>query len=147
MLNRKPIESRYIKESLVKTKFEIFSGSTDLAEGVVEVEFPGKNKIPCFISFEEEKHPRICVCIFRMTQKEEDFYVMGYSVCNEFDNFSYAQGREVSADRAYSRLSEISEETQRILPTKKDLERIPKHLRNEFIDICTEFFKKYGELV
>lgn len=144
MLNRKPIESRYIREVVVKPIIELFPQKLLTEEIMKAFVNEYQDKVPCLLSVGEERHPRMSVCLFEMESKGESFYIMGYALCNEEDNFSYDMGKEVSADRAYKRAMEIKDKSLRILPSEKDLERIPKKFRNEFVDICSEFYKKYG---
>ena len=144
MLNRKPVEVRYLREEVNRS---VIVPSIDKARECTEKK--GKNVenftlVPAYIKLYTEYHPVMCVGIFQMN---EDYYVMGYSVCGKNDIFSYKSAREVAADRAYSRLGDITDSTQRILPTEKDLKRIPKHLREDFIDICSEFYKMYGAFI
>lgn len=143
MLNRKPIEVRYLREEVDKS---VIVPSIDKARECTErngKKVDNFTLIPAYIKLYTEHHPVMCVAVF---QRDSE-YIMGYSICGKDDTFSYEIAKEVAADRAYSRLCDIKDNTQKILPTEADLKRVPAHLREEFVDICTEFFKMYGNLV
>lgn len=147
MLNRKPVEVRYLKEEYCKS---VIVPSVDKSRECTETKNGHKEKytlVPAYIKVYSEMHPVMCIGVFLREYEGGSFYTMGYSVCSEDDEFSYETAREVAADRAYNRLCEITDPVQRLLPTELDLKRIPGQFREEFVDICTEFFKKYGNLV
>ena len=142
MFDRKPVENRFIKETMIRSEVKFsWEDSTRM-----ETEVKGKKEyfslIPGYMRLFEEKHGKICISIFR----KDEYYVMGYSICGRKDSFCKKTAIEVAADRAYRRLAtgEVKDSSQYILPTEKDLERIPSQHRKKFVNICTELFNKYS---
>lgn len=144
MLKRTPVEVRYIRREVIK--HSILNIEFDKARPFEEKTNGGSRVstiVPCLMKIQSEYHPVMCVAIFKKETKEGYHYVMGYSVLGKGDTFSYEKAKEISADRAFSRISYVRDKAQRILPMESDMNRVPKDCREEFINICTEFYKKY----
>lgn len=141
-----PIESRYIRREVIKTSI---NAKYDQARPFQE-KTPGGTKVstivPCTMKIESELHPAMSVALFEKKGKEETYYVMGYSILGDKDNFSYKAAKEVAAERAMKRSAVIKDKAQRILPSEEDIKRVPKEFRKEFVSICAEFYNKYSNL-